>query len=177
VPSLSLSTSEVTTRQDILSIAKAKYKERDYLGALTEYDRIIRLYPRLAMAYCCRGVTYYRLGDTHNAKIDYDLAIELDPLLDAAYYRRGFLAYLAKNYVAAIADYNRTIALNPDFALAYSNRGFAYRDLYGEQEAAIDWRFAAKLFKEQGNLEKYHSMLLLIEKIYDSSSWASGMLC
>jgi tetratricopeptide (TPR) repeat protein len=128
-------------------------------------------------AYCCRGVTYYRLGDTQNAKIDYDWAIELDPSLDTAYYRRGFLAYIAKNYLAAIDDYNRAIELNPDFALAYSNRGYAYRNLYGEEEAAIDWRFAAKLFKEQGNLEKHQSMLRLISRMSDLGSWASGMLC
>lgn len=177
MPSICLPVPAVTTTPDILSTAKAKYKERDFLGALTEYTRIIQLNPRLALAYCCRGVTYYRLGDAENAKIDYDWAIELDPLLDVAYYRRGFLAYIAKNYSAAIEDYNRTIELNPEFALAYSNRGYVYRDLCGEQEAAIDWRFAAKLFKEQGNLEKHQSMLRLLNKINDYGSWASGMLC
>lgn len=171
------SVSAVTKNPDDLSAAKAKYKNRDFLGALTEYSQIIDLNPRHALAYCCRGVTYYRLGDIQNARIDYNRSISLDPLLDTAYYRRGFLAYLDKNYLAAIDDYNRAIELTPGFALAYSNRGYAYRDLYGEQEAAIDWRFAAKLFKEQGNLEKHQSMLRLLNRMNDSGSWASGMLC
>jgi tetratricopeptide (TPR) repeat protein len=177
--SSNLSISEVTENLDVLSIVKAKYKNQDFLGALTEYTytQIIHLNPRHALAYCCRGVTYYRLGDPQNDKIDYDLAIEIDPLLDTAYYRRGFLAYIAKNYLAAIDDYNRAIELNPDFALAYSTRGYVYRDLYGEQEAAIDWRFAAKLFKEQGNLAKHQNMLRLVSRMSDLSSWASGMLC
>jgi tetratricopeptide (TPR) repeat protein len=109
--------------------------------------------------------------------IDYNRAIELNPHLAVTYYRRGFLSYVAKNYLSAINDYNKSIELNPDYALAYSNRGYAYRDLYGEQEAAIDWRFAAKLFKEQGNLKKYENMMKSIDKISDSGSWASGMLC
>lgn len=173
----SLSTAEAPKNIDVLATAKAKYKSQDYLGALTEYNQIIQIHPHHALAYCCRGVTYYRLGDAENAKIDYDWAIELDPKLAIVYYRRGFLAYVAKNYLLAIADYNKSIELSPDFALAYSNRGYAYRDLYGEQEAAIDWRFAAKLFKEQGNLAKHQSMMRLLDRMSDAGDWASGMLC
>ena len=67
--------------------------------------------------------------------------------------------YLAQDYQSAIVDYNKSIDLKPDFALAYSNCGYAYRDLYGEHEALLDWRFAAKLFKEQGNITKYQSTM------------------
>ncbi len=107
---------------------------------------------------------------------DYNQAIAIDPKLAIAYYRRGFLYYLAQDYQSAIVDYNKSIDLKPDFALAYSNRGYAYRDLYGEQEALLDWRFAAKLFKEQGNITKYQSTMRSIDRIYDDTSCASGML-
>jgi tetratricopeptide (TPR) repeat protein len=167
---------ETTATNDLMLSANAKCKDGDYLGALTEYTSAIHIDPHHALAFCCRGVAYYRLGDEQNAIIDYTRSIELDPNFEVPYYRRGFLHYLAKDYVSAIADYNKSIDIKPDFALAYSNRGYAYRDLYGEQEAVIDWRFAAKLFKEQGNLKKYESMLKLIDKIYDDSSCASGML-
>jgi tetratricopeptide (TPR) repeat protein len=175
-----MSPSTCTTREpivkNILSSANAKYKNRDYLGALTEYTEAIRIEPNNAVAICCRGVAYYRLGNDRDAMIDYNQAIATDPKLATGYYRRGFLYYLAQDYTSAITDYNKAIELQPDFALAYSNRGYAYRDLYGEQEALIDWRFAAKLFKEQGNLAKYQSILRSIDLIYDDSSCASGML-
>jgi tetratricopeptide (TPR) repeat protein len=161
---------------DILASANLKYKNHDYLEALTDYTQAIKIDAANALAFCCRGVTYYRLGDKLNAIIDYNRSIELDPRLAVAYYRRGFLYYVAKDYVRAIADYSQSIELNPSSALAYSNRGYAYRDLYGEQEALIDWRFAAKLFKEQGNITKYQSMIRLIDRIYDDASCASGML-
>jgi tetratricopeptide (TPR) repeat protein len=161
---------------DILASAHLKYKNRDYLAALTEYTQAIGIEPNNALAVCSRGVAYYRLGDDRNAMIDYTHAISIDRKLAIAYYRRGFLHYLAQDYPSAIADYNKSIELHPDFALAYSNRGYAYRDLYGEQEALIDWRFAAKLFKEQGNITKYKSTIGLIERIYDDASCASGML-
>ncbi|WP_373547160.1 tetratricopeptide repeat protein [Chamaesiphon sp.] len=175
-----MSPSTYTTREpianDILSSANAKYKDRDYLGALTAYTEAIQIDPNNALAICCRGVAHYRLGNDRDAMIDYSRAIAIDPKLAIAYYRRGFLRYLAKDYLGAIADYNKSIELKPDFALAYSNRGYAYRDLYGEQEALLDWRFAAKLFKEQGNITKYQSTMRLIEHIYDDASCASGML-
>jgi tetratricopeptide (TPR) repeat protein len=161
---------------DLCSSAKHKYKQRDYLGAITDYTQAIQIEPHDALAFCCRGVAYYRLGDPEDAMTDYSRSIELDPTLAIAYYRRGFLRYVAKEYVLAIADYNKSIDLNPTFALAYSNRGYVYRDLYGEQEAAIDWRFAAKLFKDQGNITKYQSTMQLINQINDTGSWGSGML-
>jgi tetratricopeptide (TPR) repeat protein len=170
------SSTEVTINSDLLFSANAKYKDGDYLGSLTDYTQAIQLNPDDAMAFCSRGVAYYRLGEEQKAIIDYTRSIELNPNLSIAYYRRGFLHYTAKDYVSAIADYNKSIELQPDFALAYSNRGYAYRDLYGEQEAVIDWRFAAKLFKEQGNLAKYTSTMKLIEKINGVDTFASGML-
>jgi tetratricopeptide (TPR) repeat protein len=167
---------EIAKSHDILLSAKSKYKNRDYQGSIAEYTKAIQLKPTDALAFCCRGVAYYRLGDGAKALLDYNRSIELDPTLAVAYYRRGFLHYLAKDYLNAIADYNKSIEIQPDFALAYSNRSYAYRDLYGEQEAAIDLRFAAKLFKQQGNLEKYHSTMKSINKISGGDSWGSGML-
>jgi tetratricopeptide (TPR) repeat protein len=167
---------EVSTNTCLLVSASANYKSRNYQDAIVEYSKAIQLDPTDAQAFCGRGVAYYRLSDGHRALKDYNRAIELDPNLSIAYYRRGFLHYLTKDYSSAIVDYNKAIELKPDFALAYSNRGYVYRDLYGEQEASLDWRFAAKLFKEQGNLEKYTSMMLLIEKACGADSCASGML-
>jgi tetratricopeptide (TPR) repeat protein len=170
------SPTQTVNNADILLSAKTKYKNQDYLGSIHEYSKAIQLNPNEALAFCCRGVAYYRLGDGQNAMIDYTKSIELDPNLEIAYYRRGFLYYVAKDYLNAIADYNKSIELNPKFALAYSNRSYAYRDLYGEQEAAIDLRFAAKLFKEQGNMQKYHATMKSINKISGGDSWGSGML-
>ncbi len=158
------------------SSAQPRSKNGDYVGVIDRYTQAIQLNPGDALAFCYRGVAYYRLGNGNSAMADYNRAIELDPNLSIAYYRRGFLQYLAKDYISAIADYNKAIELKPDFAIAFSNRGYAYRELYGEQEALIDFRWAAKLFKEQGNSEKYHTMINAIEWIGGIDSCASGML-
>jgi tetratricopeptide (TPR) repeat protein len=165
-----------TENYDILATAHAKYKAQDYEGAIAEYNLAIELNPEDAIAHACRGVAQYRLGDIIEAMADYTKAIDIDPNLAVAYYRRGFIHYLVKNYLSAIADYNKAIELNPDDALAYSNRGFTYRELYGEVEAAVDLRHAARLFRQQGNLDKYQSTMKLINEMSGQDSWGSGML-
>jgi tetratricopeptide (TPR) repeat protein len=167
---------QITKNSDLLLSAKNNYKNGDYPAAISAYTQAIDLDPKDATALCCRGVAYYRLGDIQKAMFDYNQSIAIDPNLAISYYRRGFLHYITKDYLSAIADYNKSIELQPDFALAYSNRSYAYRDLYGEQEATIDLRFAAKLFKQQGNMTKYHSTMKSINKISGGDSWGSGML-
>jgi tetratricopeptide (TPR) repeat protein len=162
--------------KDRVCVSDSKSKQKDYHAVIAQCTQAIQINSADALAYCYRGVGYYRLGDGNSAMADYNRAIELDPTLPIAYYRRGFLRYLAKDYISAIADYNKAIEFKPDFAVAFSNRGYAYRELYGEQEALIDFRWAAKLYKEQGNQEKYDSMMNAIEWISGVDSCASGML-
>ena len=170
------SPTKVTTSSKLLASASRKYQSRDYHGAIADYNQAIELNPTDALAYSSRGAAHYRIKQKSQSIEDYTRAIALDPNLAIAYYRRGFMHYVTKDYLSAIADYNRAIELNPTDALAYSNRGYAYRELYGEQEATIDLRFAAKLFREQGNMAKYESTMGLINQISGGDSFASGML-
>jgi tetratricopeptide (TPR) repeat protein len=165
-----------SSHRDLLRAAKAKYQDRDYQGAIVDYTIAIAADAADALAICCRGAAYYKLGAGKNALSDYNRSLSLDPTAAITYYRRGSLYYAIADYQNAIADYNRATELQPDFAFAYSNRGYAYRELYGEQEALLDWRFAAKLFKEQGNLAQYQHLVDLIDRITGIDSSASGML-
>jgi tetratricopeptide (TPR) repeat protein len=164
------------SHRDLLRSAKIEYRDRNYHGAIADYTSAIAIHPDDALAICCRGAAYYKLGAGKNAMSDYNRSISLDPTAAITYYRRASLYYSIADYQNAIGDYNQAIKLQPDFAFAYSNRGYAYRELYGEQEALIDWRFAAKLFKEQGNLGQYQNTIDLIDRITGIDSSASGML-
>ena len=176
---MSSSTSSLTkstATSDISVSANVNDSTHDCQEVIIAQTKAIEINPDDALAFYNRGVAYYRLGDQQRAIADYTQVIDLNPLLEIAYYRRGYSSYLAKDYSSAIVDYNRSIKLKPDFAIAYASRGYAYRDLYGEQEALIDWRFAAKLFKEQGNLQKYQDLMKSIELVNGDESCASGML-
>ena len=161
---------------DISVFTNVKDLHHEYQQVIIAQTQAIDIKPDDALAFYTRGVAYYRLGDQQRAIADYTQTIDLNSLLEVAYYRRGCSSYLVKDYSSAIVDFNRSIKLKPDFALAYASRGYAYRDLYGEQEALIDWRFAAKLFREQGNLKKYQDLMRSIELVNGDESCASGML-
>jgi tetratricopeptide (TPR) repeat protein len=165
-----------TDRRNCLQSAQAKYASCDYQGAIDDYTLLIQSCVTDAIAWCGRGSAYYKLGDRLKAMADYNQSISINSNFALTYYRRGALHYANKDYVNAITDYNQATVLKPDFALAYSNRGHAYRELYGEQEALIDWRFAAKLFKEQGNIKQHQNILGLIDGVTGVDSSASGML-
>lgn len=160
---------------DILCSAKAKYRIGDYQGAIVEYTLAIQFAPEVAISFSCRGDTYSKLGEVEKAMADYDRAILLDPTAVVNYYRLGNLYYSLNNYIRALAEYSHAIELKPDFALAHIGRGYANRELYGDREGLADWKLAAKLFQEQGNIEQYNYVKDLIA-LNDSIDTLSGML-
>ena len=111
-------------------------QDEDLEGAVSAYDRAIRLNPGYVEAYNNRGNTKLKLGKYEAAVTDYDEAIRLDPALAKAYSNRGATKRALGQYEAAIADCNEAIRLDPDGAEAYINRAAAKHEL-GQNEAAI----------------------------------------
>ena len=74
---------------------------------------MLRLDPKLALAYDNRGNAYARKGDLDRALADYDEAIRLDPKLALAYYNRGNAYAKMGDPDRALADYNEAIRLDP----------------------------------------------------------------
>ena len=67
----------------------AKYKLGNYVGAIADYTKAIRLKPNYATAYVNRGLAKYRLEQHFAAISDFDMAIRLKPDYTMAYYARG----------------------------------------------------------------------------------------
>ena len=101
-------------------------KKGHYDEAISDYNKAIKLNPRLAEAYVYRGFVYYKKGQYDKAIFDYNKAIELNPRDALAYGIRG-IAYQNKDQLEkAVSDYNKAIELNPKDARAYNNRAVAY---------------------------------------------------
>ena len=105
----------------------------------------IRLNPKLAEAYCSRGVAYGQKGSYDKAIADLTEAIRLDPKLVQAYYSRGVTYWHKGNHDRAIADFNEAIRVDPKLAVAYYGRGCAYW-YYGQKaKAEEDFAHAKRL--------------------------------
>ena len=127
----------------------SKYQSKDYLGAIEDYDKAIKLDSNLALAYNNRGLSKYNLKDTSGALIDWNKTIELDSNLIYPWFNKGNLNFFLKNYSDAIDDYTRAIELNSNFALAYYNRGIN-KDSIGDLSGACeDWKVAVSLGDEE----------------------------
>jgi tetratricopeptide (TPR) repeat protein len=149
------STSEAVGRTTAIQSTEEYYRKRaatkkssqegESDKAIADYTEAIRLDPKLAMAYCNRGVAYGSKGEYDKAIADCTEAIRLDPKLDLAYELRG-LAYGSKGeYDKAIADYTEAIRLDPKFALTYHNRGLAYESKGDHDKAEADFAEAKRL--------------------------------
>ena len=110
-----------------------------------DYNEAIRLDPKFALAYCCRGNAWSAKREYDKALADYNEAIRLDPGDALAYNNRGAAWADKKDYDKAIADYNEAIRLDPKSALAYTNRGIAWKDKQDYDKAIADYNEAIRL--------------------------------
>jgi tetratricopeptide (TPR) repeat protein len=113
--------------------------------AIEDYNKVLEINPRDAVAYVNRGVAYYDKGQYDQAISDYNKAIEINPRDVYAYGNRGNVYYNKGQYDKAIADYNKVIEINPRDADAYYNRGIAHEAKSQYDKACSDWKQACEL--------------------------------
>ena len=127
------------------SWGNVKFKEGNYVGAITDYDKAIQLKPDYAVAYNNRGLAKHELREHTAALEDYDKAIQLKPGLSVAYNNRGLAKQALGELDASVADYDIAIQLRNDDAVVYRNRGYV-KDKLGEHAAALaDYETAIQL--------------------------------
>ena len=70
----------------------------DCAKAISDFTEAIRLDPKLAVAYCNRGIAYEKQHNFDKAISDYNEAIRLDPNFALAYYNRGIMYEERRNF-------------------------------------------------------------------------------
>lgn len=149
-PDLSIPTN-IPLPQDFVSVGIKKFKQEDYQGAITEFNKALETNTNNLEAYYSRGITFFILKDYEAAIADFNRFLQLSPNNYLAYFYRGYIRAEKGDYQGAITDYNQTIQLNANFDLAYTNRGFAYSKLGNTQNAITDYNRAIKINPESVN--------------------------
>ncbi|MEI8112457.1 MAG: tetratricopeptide repeat protein [Bacteroidia bacterium] len=117
----------------------------NYVGAIENFNIVIRFKPHLPEPYYFRAVAKHQLEDYRGAIQDYNTAINIKPYYPDAFMNRG-LAYLQLNeYTKAIEDYNRAIELDPGNSTIYNNRGIAKVSMKDIDGAIADYDKALEL--------------------------------
>lgn len=86
------------------AVARASLANKALAEVLADYDKIIELSPRMAVAWFNRGNILLEMEDYEEASKSYSQAIELKPDFGEAYYNRGYIALRAGHQAEGVAD-------------------------------------------------------------------------
>lgn len=136
-----LSVSKVSTK--VKKIARAMELARKALQAkkwdevLNHWDRVIKLYPNLPLAWSMKGGALAELTKYEEAIESCDRALQIDPNSPGAWGIRGIAFHNLENYEEAIASYDRVLETKPndETACLYRGRALAKK---GEHREAVD---------------------------------------
>ena len=113
-----------------------KHGAGDFYGAISDYNKAIKLKPNDALSYVNRGVSKNEKENYQGALKDYDKAIELNPLESSAYANRGVTKHQLEDYYGAISDYTKAIKLLPSYPYSYVYRGTLKKDQLNDLKGA-----------------------------------------
>lgn len=135
-------------RQMLVNQAVAYIQKKDYKGAGTIFDDLIKNYPKYSMSYLTRGAMYLETGDTVKALTDYDKAIEIDPYYAQSYGNRAIVLFQKNDLKGALADLNEAIRLNSRESGYFINRGLVRYHMNDLRGAMADYDQVIRMDKQ-----------------------------
>jgi tetratricopeptide (TPR) repeat protein len=140
------SVSSAPKADDFFLQADTKLNNRDYKGALVDYDQAIRINPNFSNAYLGRASARSYLEDKQGAMDDLNQAIRVNPNNVLAYAERG-ISRVFEDSKAAEADLKKALSLNIDTkdAVTYRRRGQLRFGLGDEKGAIADFDQALRI--------------------------------
>ncbi len=111
------------TAQDYFRDGLKKHKEKDYKGAIKEYNKAIKMIPNYRDAFYNRGTSQMELKNYEEASTDFTKVIEIDPKYAKAYFSRAYLTFNAGNHQEALPDLDTAIQIDFRLPNALTLRG------------------------------------------------------
>jgi tetratricopeptide (TPR) repeat protein len=108
----------------------------DYDGAMAEYEKVIKIDEKNALAHNNLGIIYKRKGLYISAVEEFKAALEGLPNYFKAYNNLANVYFERADYDDAVKYYNKCLAIKPNFADAHWNAALAYEQ-QGEKSRAI----------------------------------------
>jgi tetratricopeptide (TPR) repeat protein len=117
----------------------------DYIGAIEDFDRVIKLRPNDADGYHWRGRAKLSKGDKKAALKDLKKALSLKPDGQHVNIIRSVIAYEEGNLALALTEAQEAVNYNPNYDEAYFRRGYTLESAGDFEGAIADYTEAIRL--------------------------------
>lgn len=107
--------------------AAIKNKQKDTVGVLLDYNKIIELNPSIPgieVVYINRSAIFLQHGEIDKALNDADKAVSINSKSAEIYIGRAVVRLQKGDLEGSLADYEKSIILNPKIASAYLGRAY-----------------------------------------------------
>jgi tetratricopeptide (TPR) repeat protein len=139
------------TSNEYLQNGILKHNQKDYKGAIKDYDKAVKLDKDNKVAYFNRGTCELALKDYNSAMTDFSKTIELDPKYVYAYYSRATAFVSQQKYVESLPDLDKTIELDPTIPNALTLRGQIRTQTGNKNGACEDFNKAKEIGDKQAD--------------------------
>jgi tetratricopeptide (TPR) repeat protein len=127
--------------------AKTWALSRVWHDSISLWTHVLKIDPRIAIAYLDRGQAYIDAGELDKALADLGKLEELEPENLKIYNNRGVIHFKRGEYDKALNEFNRCIALNPRFQLGYLNRAILWGHFREFEKSVRDLTAAIEINK------------------------------
>jgi len=114
-----INASAQTESEKYFASAFGKYQNKDFYGALIDYNLAIKYNPVNYKLYLCRSIVYIELNEYQKAITDLDTAMIYEINDAEVHFYRAYIYYKENNDSNSLEGFNRAILLNPSYAEAY----------------------------------------------------------
>ncbi|MBU3947277.1 MAG: tetratricopeptide repeat protein [Proteobacteria bacterium] len=126
----------------------------------SEFQTIINVDAKYAMAYEGLGRVCLLNHDYENAKVNFQKAVQLNPSLWQSYNFLGIIYDRQNEYEKAIASYKAAISIQPEIGFLYNNLGISLA-LQGDKEKA-ELAFSEAIRLGTANPKVYNNMAMVL---------------
>ena len=128
--------------------ANKKFNDKDYYGAISEYNRALKINPYSLFALVRVGRSKYYLQDYKEALQILNKAVKMDENYKFSFVVRGDIKIALGDYYGAISDYNKSIKIDSNDPFPYYFRGLAKKEIGDSNGACFDMKRSLKFSKK-----------------------------
>lgn len=133
------------TAEDYYNRGNQFKDQGNFIQAIDDYSKAIKLNSKHVKAYYNRGNSYGKQGKLSDAIEDYKKAVAINPQYTEAYYNMGNTYEKQGNLEEAIMSYTKALETNPKYSAAYCNRGNVHQAQGNLQQALDDYSKAIEI--------------------------------